>query len=176
MRATCSICSTCPTHSVERNETRPMVRVDRYGRSAPAIGESGQSQFAPLKLRSLALVPSSGAQSAPTTSTLPAPLRDCSLRAKALRSQTLGHSAARLRRFQNPPAVRNTNGSAKSTGGCPHPPVHPPRIAFGRIVAAASPRASDTQALRAIRHPDADYRLPPVIVLFWMYVVLFIKV
>ncbi len=31
--------------------------------------ESGQSQFAPLKLRSLALVPSYGAQSAPTSST-----------------------------------------------------------------------------------------------------------
>ena len=30
---------------------------------------SGQSQFAPLKLRSLALVPSSGAQSAPSNST-----------------------------------------------------------------------------------------------------------
>ena len=38
-----------------------MVRADRYGRFAPVIGESGQSQFAPLKLRSLALVPSSGA-------------------------------------------------------------------------------------------------------------------
>lgn len=61
----CSICSTCPTHSVERNRTRPMVRADRYGRFAPVIGESGQSQFAPLKLRSLALVTSSGAQSAP---------------------------------------------------------------------------------------------------------------
>lgn len=46
-----------------------MVRADRYGRSAPVIGESGQSQFAPLKLRSLALVPSSGAQSAPSNST-----------------------------------------------------------------------------------------------------------
>lgn len=61
----CSICSTCPTHSVERNRTRPMVRADRYGRFAPVIGESGQSQFAPLQLRSLALVTSSGAQSAP---------------------------------------------------------------------------------------------------------------
>lgn len=102
------------------------------------------------------------------TSTLPAPLRDCSLRAMALLSQTLGHSAARLRRFCNPPTVRNANGSAESTGGCPRPPVHPPRIASGRNVAAASPRASDTQALRAIRHPDADYRLTPVIVLFGM--------
>ena len=65
----CSICSACPTHSVERNGTRPMVWADRYGRSAPVTRESGQSQFAPLKLRSLALVPSSGAQSAPTNST-----------------------------------------------------------------------------------------------------------
>lgn len=65
----CSIGSTCPTHSVERNGTRPMVLADRYGRSAPVTGESGQSQFAPLKLRSLALVPSSGAQCAPTNST-----------------------------------------------------------------------------------------------------------
>ena len=65
----CSTCSACPTHSVERNGTRPMIRADRYGRSAPVTGESGQSQFAPLKLRSLALVPSSGAQSAPTNST-----------------------------------------------------------------------------------------------------------
>ena len=65
----CSICSACPTHSVERNGTTPMVWADRYDRSAPVTGESGQSQFAPLKLRSLALVPSSGAQSAPTNST-----------------------------------------------------------------------------------------------------------
>ena len=65
----CSICSGCPTHSVERNGTRPMVWADRYGRSAPVTRESGQSQFTPLKLRSLALVPSSGALSAPTNST-----------------------------------------------------------------------------------------------------------
>lgn len=65
----CSTCSACPTHSVERNGTRPMVWADRYGRSAPVTRESGQSQFAPPKLRSLALVPSSGAQSAPTNST-----------------------------------------------------------------------------------------------------------
>ncbi len=65
----CSICSACPTHSVERNGTRPMVWADRYGRFAPVTRESGQSQFATLKLRSLALVPSSGAQSAPSNST-----------------------------------------------------------------------------------------------------------
>ena len=46
-----------------------MVWADRYGRFAPVIGESGQSQFAPLRLRSLALVTSSGAQSAPSNST-----------------------------------------------------------------------------------------------------------
>lgn len=51
------------------NGTRTMVWADRYGRSAPVTGESGHSQFAPLKLRSLALVPTSGAQSAPTNST-----------------------------------------------------------------------------------------------------------
>ena len=65
----CSICSACPTHSVERNGTRPMVWADRYGRSAPVTGERGQSQFAPLKIRSLALVPSSGARCAPPNST-----------------------------------------------------------------------------------------------------------
>ena len=41
------------------------VYADRYVCSAAVIGESGQSQFAPLKLRSLALVPSSGALSRP---------------------------------------------------------------------------------------------------------------
>ena len=40
MRATCSICSTCPTHSVERNGTRPMVWDDRYGCSAPRLRRS----------------------------------------------------------------------------------------------------------------------------------------
>lgn len=38
------------------NGTRPMIRANRYCRSAPVTGKSGQSQFAPLKLRSLALV------------------------------------------------------------------------------------------------------------------------
>ena len=42
-----------------------MVWADRHGRSAPVTEESGQRQFAPLKLRSLALVPSSGALSRP---------------------------------------------------------------------------------------------------------------
>ena len=41
------------------------IRADIFGRSAPDQEESGQSQFAPLKLRSLALVPSSGALSRP---------------------------------------------------------------------------------------------------------------
>ena len=41
------------------------IRADSFGRSAPDQEESGQSQFAPLKLRSLALVPSSGALSRP---------------------------------------------------------------------------------------------------------------
>ena len=42
-----------------------MLQADRYVCSAAVIRESGQSQFAPLKLRSLALVPSSGALSRP---------------------------------------------------------------------------------------------------------------
>ncbi len=40
-----AICSACPTHSVERNGTRPMVQADRYGRSAPVIGEKGQCLY-----------------------------------------------------------------------------------------------------------------------------------
>ena len=40
------------------------IRADIFGRSAPVQEESGQSQFAPLKLRSLALVPASSAQGA----------------------------------------------------------------------------------------------------------------
>ena len=46
-----------------------MIKADVLARSAADQDKSGQSQFAPLKLRSLALVPSSGAQSAPTNST-----------------------------------------------------------------------------------------------------------
>ena len=42
-----------------------MLQADRYVCSAAVIRESGQSQFAPLKLRSLALVPSSGALTRP---------------------------------------------------------------------------------------------------------------
>ena len=38
-----------------------MPGADRYACSAAVIGDSGQTQFAPLKLRSLALVTSSGA-------------------------------------------------------------------------------------------------------------------
>ena len=41
----CSTCSACPTHSVERNGTRPMVLADRYGRSAPVTGEKGQCLY-----------------------------------------------------------------------------------------------------------------------------------
>ena len=65
----CSICSACSAQGVERNRTKPMVWADVYVCSAAVECESGQSQFAPLKLRSLALVPSSGAQSAPSNST-----------------------------------------------------------------------------------------------------------
>ena len=92
----CSTCSACPTHSVERNGTWPMVRADRYGRSEPVTGESGQSQFAPLKLRSLALVPSSGAQSAPTNSTYGSSTARLLPPRPALRSETCGRSAPRF--------------------------------------------------------------------------------
>ena len=44
-------------------------RADRFGRSAPVQEKSGHCQFAPLKLRSLTVVPSSGAQSAPSNFT-----------------------------------------------------------------------------------------------------------
>ena len=47
------------TGGTEQNKVD--VFADRYVCSAAVIGEIGQSQFAPLKLRSLALVPSSGA-------------------------------------------------------------------------------------------------------------------
>jgi len=46
-------------HGTEQNKVD--VFADRYVCSAAVIGEIGQSQFAPLKLRSLALGPSSGA-------------------------------------------------------------------------------------------------------------------
>ena len=46
-----------------------IVWADRDVRSAAGEEESGHSQFAPLKLRSLTVVPSSGAQSAPSNST-----------------------------------------------------------------------------------------------------------
>ena len=112
----CSICSTCPPHSVERNGTRPMVWADRYGRSAPVTGESGQSQFAPLKLRSLALVPSSGAQCAPTNSTygsstvrlfLPSALKRSSQRLTAVpRPGFAGPDARGIRRKERCPGSK----------------------------------------------------------------------
>ena len=46
-----------------------VILADGLVRSASVQEESGQSQFAPLKLRSLALVPSSGARCAPSNST-----------------------------------------------------------------------------------------------------------
>ena len=42
------------------------IQADGFVRSASVHDESGQSQFAPLKLRSLALVPSSGALTRPS--------------------------------------------------------------------------------------------------------------
>ena len=42
-----------------------IIRADRDVRLAAGKEKSGHSQFAPLKLRSLTVVPSSGAQSAP---------------------------------------------------------------------------------------------------------------
>ena len=46
-----------------------VLRADVPGRSAPDQEKSGHSQFAPLKLRSLTVVPSSGARCAPTNYT-----------------------------------------------------------------------------------------------------------
>ena len=51
------------------DRARQVIRVDRYVCYAAVIGKSGQSQFAPLKLRSLALVPSSRARCAPSNFT-----------------------------------------------------------------------------------------------------------
>ena len=45
------------------------VWADDFGRSAPVEEKSGHSQFAPLKLRSLTVVPSSGARCAPSNFT-----------------------------------------------------------------------------------------------------------
>jgi len=45
------------------------VRADRDVRFAAGLEKSGHSQFAPLKLRSLAVAPSSGARCAPANST-----------------------------------------------------------------------------------------------------------
>ena len=105
-----------------------MLQADRYVCSAAVIGDSGQSQFAPLKLRSLALVPSSGALARPYElhlwqlhcKTLPsapgAPVRDlrpfrAALRAlkeirsrdcaRASRPQTLAGSSPRPPRAMN---------------------------------------------------------------------------
>lgn len=41
-----------------------------------------------------------------------------------------------------------------------------------RWSATASPRSPSELALRAIRHPDACERLAPLVVLFWMSVVM----
>ena len=59
--------------------------------------ESGQSQFAALKLRSLALVPSSGARCAPTNSTYGSSTARLFPPRRALRSETRGRSAPALR-------------------------------------------------------------------------------
>ena len=58
--------------------------------------ESGQSQFAALKLRSLALVPSSGAQSTPANSTCGNSTARLFPPRRALRSETCGRSAPRF--------------------------------------------------------------------------------
>ena len=58
--------------------------------------ESGQSQFAALKLRSLALVPSSGAQSAPSNSTYGSSTARLFPPRQALRSETRGRFAPRF--------------------------------------------------------------------------------
>ena len=56
----------------------------------------GQSQFAPLKLRSLALAPSSGARCAPPNSTYGSSTVRLFPMRRALRSETCGRSAPRF--------------------------------------------------------------------------------
>ena len=50
---------------IKRGIIIDVLRADDFGRSAPVQEKSGHSQFAPLKLRSLTVVPSSGARCAP---------------------------------------------------------------------------------------------------------------
>ena len=50
---------------IKRGIIVDIIMADVFGRSAPDQEKSGHSQFAPLKLRSLTVVPSSGAQCAP---------------------------------------------------------------------------------------------------------------
>ena len=73
-------------------------KVTPFWREAPADNiESGQSQFATLKLRSLALVPSSGARCAPPNSTYGSSTARLFPPRRALRSETCGRSAPALR-------------------------------------------------------------------------------
>ena len=71
--------SLCPTKTIIPSTPSKHQMMERFnvdilladvpGRSAPVQEKSGHSQFAPLKLRSLTVVPSSGAQCAPSNFT-----------------------------------------------------------------------------------------------------------
>jgi len=103
----------------------PTIRADRYGRSAPVQDESGQSQFAPLKLRSLALVPSSGALTRPFElhswqlhcETLPSALTRSSQRLTAVPRPGFAGPDARGIRWKERPAGAEDSAIKRSACG-----------------------------------------------------------
>lgn len=120
-----------------------IFRADDFGRFASVQGQSGQSQFAPLKLRSIALVPSSGAQSAPTNS-------------------TYGSSTARIfppgsatqvrysRSFRSPAPPADMRPSSANRDGIPVP---------GTVPTSGQPAAAP---LSPLRPPSWGWRLLPL--------------
>jgi len=103
----------------------PTIRADRYGRSAPVQDESGQSQFATLKLRSLALVPSSGALTRPFElhswqlhcETLPSALKRSSQRLTAVPRPGFAGPYVRGIRRKECPACSRDSASKRSACG-----------------------------------------------------------
>ena len=100
-------------------------------RSAVNQNESGQSQFAALKLRSLALVPSFGAQSAPTNFTCGSSTARLFPPRQVLRSETRGRSAPRFAHIREkghgqqsvvPLAALAPHPPARRAGQSPRPP------------------------------------------------------
>ena len=130
-----------------------MIRADRYGRSAPVTGESGQSQFAPLKLRSLALVPSSGAQSAPTNSTY----------GSSTARLFLPHQGAPVtdsRSFRAPASPADMRPSSANRDNIPVPGTVP---SSGQPAAGLSPPGADGAfpPIRGKRSQDCAGTSPP---------------